>query len=53
MTISVTLIQESGLLSPIIDEEKGAVMNCFDELGFNNIIALRYKILTQLIQPSV
>lgn len=26
MNVSVTLIQESGLLSSIIDEEKGAVI---------------------------
>lgn len=42
MTVSVTLIQESELLSSITDEEKGEVINCLDELGFNNIIALLY-----------
>lgn len=41
MTISVTLIQESGLLCSIIDEEKSAaIINCFDELRFNNVIVL-------------
>lgn len=53
MTVSVTLIQESRLLCSIIDEEKGAVINCFDELRFSNIITLWYKMLTQLIQLSV
>lgn len=48
MTVSVTLIQESIILSSIIDEEMYAVTKCFEELGFNNIIALRYKVLIQL-----
>lgn len=42
LTVSVTLIQESELLSSIIDEKKGEVMNCLDELGCNYIIALLY-----------
>lgn len=48
MTTSATLIEETVLLSSIIAEEMCAAIKCFEELGFNNIIASRHKVLTEL-----
>jgi len=39
----------SQLLSSNINEDTCVIIKCFEDLGFNNIIALRYKVLTQLV----